>query len=233
MSTGAVRIRLDGVNAGYNGQPVIRDMDLEVREGEMHGLFGTNGAGKTTTLLTIAGSVKVLGGKLEINGHKHPGSLFKASKREQLALLTDDRGIFPPLSVRDNLRLGKGSVERAIEFFPELEEHLGRRAGLLSGGQQQMLALGRILAAEPSIILADELSLGLAPLVVTRLAQALRQAADAGAAVLLVEQHVPVALAAVDRASVLVRGKIELSDDAENLRANPQQIMDLYLSNAA
>lgn len=233
MSTGPIRIRLAGLSAGYAGQPVIRDVDLEVREGEMHGLFGTNGAGKTTTLLTVAGSVKVLGGTLEINGRKHPGSLFSAARRERLALLTDDRGIFPPLSVRDNLRLGKGSVERAVEFFPELEEHLGRRAGLLSGGQQQMLALARILAAEPKIILADELSLGLAPLIVARLARALRQAADAGAAVLLVEQHVPVALAAVDRASVLVRGRIELSDDAENLRANPQRIMDLYLANSA
>lgn len=229
----AVRIRLAGLNAGYNGQPVVSDLDLEVREGEMHGLFGTNGAGKTTTLLTIAGAVKPLGGTLELNGRKHPGSLYKAAKQEGLALLTDDRGIFPPLSVRDNLRLGRGSVDRAIGFFPELQEHLGRRAGLLSGGQQQMLALARILAAEPRVILADELSLGLAPLIVARLVQALRAAADEGAAVLLVEQHVPVALGAVDRASVLVRGRIVLQEDAAELRNSPNRIMDLYLTNAA
>lgn len=229
----AVRIRLAGLNAGYNGQPVVSDLDLEVREGEMHGLFGTNGAGKTTTLLTVAGAVKPLGGVLELNGRTHPGSLFKAAKHEGLALLTDDRGIFPPLSVRDNLRLGRGSVDRAIGFFPELEEHLGRRAGLLSGGQQQMLALARILAAEPRVILADELSLGLAPLIVARLVEALRAAADEGAAVLLVEQHVPVALGAVDRASVLVRGRLALQEDAADLRSNPNRIMDLYLTNAA
>jgi branched-chain amino acid transport system ATP-binding protein len=196
----------------------------------MHGLFGTNGAGKTTTLMTVAGALKPLGGSVELNGHRHPGTLYKAAKTEGLALLTDDRGIFPPLSVRDNLRLGQGSVSGAVHFFPELEEHLDRRAGLLSGGQQQMLALGRILSAEPKIILADELSLGLAPLIVKRLMAALREAADQGAAVLLVEQHVPVALAVVDTASVIVRGKIALQEDASKLRNNPELIMDFYLS---
>lgn len=230
--TQPIRIRLDGLSAGYNGQPVITDVDLDVRAGEMHGLFGTNGAGKTTTLMAVAGVVKPLAGALEINGKPHPGSLYKAARTEGLSLLTDDRGIFPPLTVRDNLRLGRGSVERALEFFPELEDHLGRRAGLLSGGQQQMLALGRILAAEPKVILADELSLGLAPLVVERLMNALRAAADAGAAVLLVEQHVPVALAVVDQASVLVRGRIALQEDSAVLRENPDRILDLYLSNS-
>lgn len=227
-----VRILLDGLSAGYNGQPVVSELNLEVKAGEMHGLFGTNGAGKTTTLLTVAGALKPLGGSLQINGHRHPGSLYKAAKNEGVALLTDDRGIFPPLSVRDNLRLGQGSISVALEFFPELEEHLDRRAGLLSGGQQQMLALGRILSAKPKIILADELSLGLAPLVVKRLMGALREAANQGAAVLLVEQHVPVALAVVDTASVIVRGKIALQENASKLRDKPELIMDLYLSNS-
>lgn len=228
--SGETVIHMVGVNAGYNGQPVITGIDLDVHAGEMYGLFGANGAGKTTTLMTIAGVVSPFAGTLELAGKKHPGSLYKAAKREGLALLTDDRGIFSPLSVRDNLRLGRGSVEKAVGFFPELEEHLDRRAGLLSGGQQQMLALARILAAEPKVILADELSLGLAPLIVKRLITALRHAADNGAAVLLVEQHVPVALAAVDRACVLVRGRIELEDSAEALREHPERIMDLYLA---
>ena len=219
------------LKAGYHGQPIIRDVDLQIRAGEMVGLFGANGAGKTTTLLTIAGEVSPLSGSLEIFGRTHPGSLYKAAK-QGLALLTDDRAIFAPLSVRDNLRLGRGSVEDALRFFPELREHLDRRAGLLSGGQQQMLSLARILGSRPRLILADELSLGLAPLIVKRLIQALRAAADEGAAVLLVEQHVPAALAAVDEACVLVRGTIALQRPAAELRAHPEQITDLYLAAA-
>lgn len=223
-------VSLRGLSAGYHGSPVISDIDLEINAGQMYGLFGTNGAGKTTTLLTVAGAVPTLAGELLLHGRAHPGSLYRAAKKEKVALLTDDRGIFAPLSVRDNLRLGRGSVDDAIAHFPELEEHLDRKAGLLSGGQQQMLALGRILASKPALILADELSLGLAPIIVKRLVAALRTAADEGAAVLLVEQHVPVALQAVDRACVLVRGRIELEDDAANLRDQPERIMDLYLS---
>jgi branched-chain amino acid transport system ATP-binding protein len=224
-------LRASGLASGYHGQPVISGISLEVRAGQMIGLFGANGAGKTTALHTIAGVIAPISGSLELFGAPHPGSLYKAAK-QGLALLTDDRGIFPPLSVRDNLRLGRGTVERAIEHFPELKPHLDRRAGLLSGGQQQMLALARILAARPAIILADELSLGLAPLIARRLLAALRAAADDGAAVLLVEQHVPVALAAVDRACVLARGTIALDQPAAELRKNPDAITDLYLASA-
>lgn len=221
-----------GLDAGYHGQPVVRGLDLEVHTGEMVAIFGANGAGKSTTLLTLAGALPPVGGRVELFGAPHPGKLFAAAKRG-LALLTDDRAIFPPLTVRDNLRLGQGSVDAALQHFPELKEHLGRTAGLLSGGQQQMLSLGRILAAEPRVILADELSLGLAPLIVSRLLRALRSAADAGAAVLLVEQHVPVALAHVDRACVLVRGELALERPADELRADPSQVTRLYLSSDA
>jgi branched-chain amino acid transport system ATP-binding protein len=218
-----------GLSSGYFGQPIIRNLDLDLHAGEMVGLFGANGAGKTTALLTFAGEVATISGTLELFRAKHPGSLFAAA-RQGVALLTDDRAIFAPLSVRDNLRLGRGGVDRALEFFPELAPFIDKRAGLLSGGQQQMLSLGRILASEPRIILADELSLGLAPLIVARLLQALQAAADGGAAVLLVEQHVPVALAAIDRACVLVRGEIRLESDAASLRDAPDRISDLYLS---
>ncbi|UNK46076.1 ABC transporter ATP-binding protein [Arthrobacter sulfonylureivorans] len=218
-----------GLSAGYHGNPIINDIDLAVHAGEMVGLFGANGAGKTTTLLTLAGEISPLGGSVSLLGAPHPKSLFKAA-RQGLALLTDDRAVFPALTARDNLRLGQGTVGRAIEIFPELEEHLDRVTGLLSGGQQQMLSLGRILAAKPKVILADELSLGLAPLVVKRLLLALRAAADDGAAVLLVEQHVPLALAHADRACVLARGRIALEAPAAELREHPERVSDLYLS---
>lgn len=225
-------ISLESVSAGYHGQPVIHDIDLHVDSGSMHALFGANGSGKTTTLLTVAGVVRVQSGKILLAGKTHPGSLYLSARRQRLALLTDDRGIFPPLTVRENLKLGRGSVGAALEYFPELTDHVDRPAGQLSGGQQQMLSLARILASEPSIILADELSLGLAPLIVRRLMVALRAAADQGAAVLLVEQHVPIALQSVDSASVLSRGRITLRGDAEEFRSDPTKILDQYLTAA-
>jgi ABC-type branched-subunit amino acid transport system ATPase component len=218
-----------GLAAGYNGQPVIHDVDLSFTAGEMVGLFGANGAGKTTTLLALAGEIAPLRGEVQLFGRSHPGSLYRAA-RAGVALLTDDRAIFAPLTARDNLRLGRGSVERALGFFPELEEHLDRRAGLLSGGQQQMLSLARILAAEPRVILADELSLGLAPLIVRRLLIALREAADRGTAVVLVEQHVAVAARSIDRAFVLAHGRIALELSGEQLRADPSRVAEVYLA---
>jgi branched-chain amino acid transport system ATP-binding protein len=198
----------------------------------MVALFGPNGAGKTTTLLALAGEVDVLAGSVEYAGATQSGPLHRRA-HEGLGLLTEDRAVFMSLSARDNLRLGRGSVEDALAFFPELEPHLGRRTGLLSGGQQQMLAMARILASRPRVILADELSLGLAPLVVQRLLTALRHAAEEGAAVLLVEQHVRVALEVVDRAYVLTRGRLALSAMAAELRSHPDLVTDLYLAQSS
>lgn len=129
-----------------------------------------------------------------------------------------------------NLRLGRGGVRKAVEFSPELEGHLDRSAGLLSGGQQQMLSVARILAAEPRVILADELSLGLAPMVVASLLQALREAADQGAGILLVEQHVAVAAQSVDRAIVLVRGRVEREFRGSELQGELPSLNELYLA---
>jgi branched-chain amino acid transport system ATP-binding protein len=226
---GTPALQARGLSAGYHGTPVVHDLDLVVHPGEMVALFGPNGAGKTTTLLTLAGEVTVLGGTVEYAGVAETNPLHVRAQAG-LGLLTEDRAVFSDLSARDNLRLGRGSVEDAMGYFPELEPHLGRRTGLLSGGQQQMLALARILAARPTVVLADELSLGLAPLVVQRLLAALRQAATDGAAVLLVEQHVRVALAEVDRAYVLTRGRIALSATAAALREDPDSVTDLYFA---
>jgi branched-chain amino acid transport system ATP-binding protein len=224
-------LRARGLSAGYHGVPVVHDLDLEVRAGEMVALFGPNGAGKTTTLLALAGEVDALAGSVEYAGVPQRGPL-QLRAQQGLGLLTEDRAVFMSLSARDNLRLGRGAVEDAMAFFPELEPHLGRRTGLLSGGQQQMLALARILASRPRVILADELSLGLAPLVVQRLLVALRRATEEGAAVLLVEQHVRVALEEVDRAYVLTRGRLALGAAAAELRRDPDRVTDLYLAEA-
>ena len=146
-----------------------------------------------------------------------------------LGVVTERRSIFSGLSVTDNLRLGRGSPEAALEAFPELRARVGVRAGLLSGGEQQMLSLARVLAARPKAILADEMSLGLAPIVVKRLLAALRAAADGGAAVLIVEQHVRVALDVADHACFLARGRVALRGPCAELRGRSREIEDVYL----
>jgi len=218
-----------GLSAGYLGVPVLHDLNLQVAPGEVVALLGTNGAGKTTALLTLAGDLKPLKGEVLLHGETTTAPMHRRVQRG-LALITDDRALFSGLSCHDNLRLGRGSVEAALAAFPELRPLLGTSAGLLSGGEQQMLALGRVLAAEPTVVLADELSLGLAPKIVTRLLAAVRASADRGAAVLLVEQHVRLVLGIADRAYVLRQGSVALSGTARELRANLKEIERSYLS---
>ncbi len=229
---GEVVIEARGLTAGYGGTPAVHDLDLDVRAGEIVALLGANGAGKSTTLLALAGEVSPLAGTVAFHGDERRRSLHQRARRG-LGFLTEERCVFMQLTGWQNLKLGRGRPEAALEFFPELEEHLGKRVGLLSGGQQQMLALGRVLAGEPRVLLADELSLGLAPLVVERLLAAVRQAADAGVAVVLVEQHVRQALAVADRVQVMRRGRIVMSGDAADLRDDPEGIAAHYLSGAS
>ncbi len=230
MSSPAIRV--SGLSAGYHGVPVVRDLDLEVHAGEVVAVLGRNGAGKTTTLLAIAGELPPQSGTVQIGGDASPRPLHQRARRG-LGLLTEERCIFAELTGHENLRLGRGSTKLAAQVFPELEPHLSKRAGLLSGGQQQMLALARILASRPSVLLADELSLGLAPLVVVRLLAALRSVADAGAAVLLVEQHVHLALESADRAYVLAGGRVALADTSVNLLGRAGDIASAYLGGEA
>jgi len=216
------------LSSGYQGVAAIREIDIELRGGEMVLLAGPNGAGKSTTVMTLAGALKPLGGSVEVDGQKTGSPMFQRT-RGSLGVITEKRGIFNQLSVRDNLRLGRGSTERALDLFPELAKRLKVPAGLLSGGEQQMLSLARVLAADPSVILADELSLGLAPIIVKRLLAALRQAADGGAAVLLVEQHVQVALDYVNRGYFMSRGRVGLEGDVDLIKSSPDRIQELYL----
>ena len=218
-----------GLVAGYDSGPVIHGLDLTVQAGQVVALLGANGAGKTTTLLTLAGEVAPTSGTLSVDGDDRRRRLH-ARARHGLGLLTEERCVFMQLTGWQNLRLGRGSVEDALAVFPELEPHLDKRAGLLSGGQQQMLALARVLAAKPRVLLADELSLGLAPLVVQRLLSAVREAADRGVGVVLVEQHVRQALEVADTVHVLRRGRIVWSAPASEARADPDTLARHYLS---
>ncbi|MCZ7531584.1 MAG: ATP-binding cassette domain-containing protein [Acidimicrobiia bacterium] len=222
-------VRATALSAGYDDLAAVRDLDLEVRPGEVVALLGPNGAGKSTTMLTLAGELAPLSGEVTWRGEATNAPLHRRV-RQGLGFVPEDRSVFMSLSVGANLRLGRGDRQTALEMFPELEPLLRRRAGLCSGGEQQILTLARALAAEPRLLLADELSLGLAPKVVRRLLRAVREAADRGIGVLLVEQHAREALEFADRAYVLHHGRLAVGGEAADLVKDFDAIERAYLS---
>jgi branched-chain amino acid transport system ATP-binding protein len=233
-------LALKGLFAGYRGVPVVRELDLHVRPGEVVALLGPNGAGKTTTLETIAGLHRPISGAIELSGENVGGTPAHVLARKGLALVPEGRALFPGLTVREHLRLavGRGSrgsrEDELLEMLPELRKCLGRKAGLLSGGEQQMLAVGRALVTRPRMLLVDEMSLGLAPVIVERLIPILRRAADEmGTSVLFVEQHVALALEVADRAYVLTHGRIRLEGAAAELRERRELLAASYLGETA
>lgn len=221
-------IQAQSLEAGYGGHPFVRNLTIEVRAGEITALLGPNGAGKSTTLMTLAGQMAPLGGSLLVNGRATKQGL-SARARDGLGLVTEDRSVFMHLTVTENLAVGRCDVDFALDLFPELRPLLRRTAGLLSGGEQQMLTVGRALARRPRVLLLDELSLGLAPLVVIRLLDAIRAAADGGLGVLLVEQHVEQALRVSDRAYVMQRGQVIFNGTALELSERRGEIEQSYL----
>jgi sulfate-transporting ATPase len=215
--------------AGYGELAAVRDLDLSVAPGEVVALLGPNGAGKTTTLLTIAGELDALRGELRVLG-KPAGAPLHRLVRRGLAFVPEERAVISRLTARANLALSRGDRDLALDLFPELRPLLRRRAGLLSGGEQQMLTLARALASDPQLLLVDELSLGLAPLVVQRLLLAVRAAADRGVGVLLVEQHAVDALDVADRIVVLRHGDVVLTGAARDLRGQIGDLESAYLT---
>jgi branched-chain amino acid transport system ATP-binding protein len=223
-------IEARGVSAGCGKVAVVRELDLRVDRGEVVALLGANGAGKTTTLLTLAGEVEPLAGEVHFLGAP-TRSPMHVRCRDGLGYLPEERSVIMGLTVAENLKLAAVSEDTALGYFPALGPLLRRRAGLCSGGEQQMLSLARALGREPKVLLADELSLGLAPLVVATLLQTLRRAADErGIGVLVVEQHVSQALSVADRVYLMGRGRIVLSGSAEEIAHQLERVEDAYLA---
>lgn len=219
-----------GMAAGYGHVMVVSDVDIMVGPGELVALLGPNGAGKTTTLLALAGELRPAKGEVRFLGEPTTAPMDRRCRRG-LGFVTEERSVIMDLTVAENLRLARVRPEEAVDLFPLLGPLMGRKAGLLSGGEQQMLTLARALCRKPQVLLVDELSLGLAPLVVARLLEALRRAAtEQGIGVLMVEQHVRHALGVADRVYVMQRGRIALSGRAAEIRERLPELEAAYLS---
>jgi branched-chain amino acid transport system ATP-binding protein len=228
-------LELQRVGARYGPVRVLHEVSLDVGEGELVAVLGANGAGKTTTLRAVSGTVR-RSGEVLFEGRKLPRRP-EATARAGIAHVPEGRGTFNELSVWENLRLGayvrrgkvKDEAERVFDFFPRLEERRNQQAGTLSGGEQQMLALGRAVMARPKLLLLDEPSLGLAPLIVKGIFNSLvRMKEKDGMAILVVEQNANLALAHASRAYVLEVGRVVVTGTSDELRAN-ESVRKSYL----
>ena len=224
-------LELANLTFAYGGIRAVKGIDLTVQQGEMVALVGTNGAGKTTTLKAIAGMLAAAPASILFDGRPIGGVPAHQLARQGLALVPEGRGIFPKLTVHENLSMGayvrddnevEQDRERVYTLFPRLKERSFQTGGTLSGGEQQMLAIGRAIMSRPKLLLLDEPSMGLAPLIVARIFETIRAIAASGVTILLVEQNARLALETAQRAYVMESGVITLSGDAKSLLADPK-----------
>jgi branched-chain amino acid transport system ATP-binding protein len=232
-----------GLSVSYGPVTAVRDVDITVREGEVLAVLGRNGAGKTTTMKALAGLLPVSGGRIEHDGVDVTEMAAEDRVRRGVVLVPEGRGVFSDLTVRENLIMGayhrhkparalRDDIDRVTGPFPRLTERIDQRAGSLSGGEQQMLAIARGMMSEPSVLMIDEPSLGLAPVIVDHLYEFLGGLAATGITLVIVEQYVHVALGIAGRAYVLDKGEVALEGSAAELRASPD-LIDTYLANEA
>lgn len=231
-------LSIEGLGAGYGDLPVLHDIELSVRDGEIYSILGANGAGKTTLLRTLAGALKAQSGSVLFQGEQLVGVAPHKVIEKGIALVPEGRKLFPFSTVEENLRLGayhraaraqwKQTLEEMYEMFPRLAERKDQNAGSLSGGEQQMCAIARGLMSLPKMLLLDEPSLGLAPIVVEQVFQLIAELPSRGLTVLLVEQNVNEALALSARGSVLENGRFVIHGTATELLNNPE-VRDAYL----
>ena len=233
-------LHIDGVSAGYGKIEVLHDLTIAVPEGSVVALLGPNGAGKTTTLRAISGTIPIRGGAIRLGDQRLHGRSAYEIARRGVVLVPEGRGVFPGLNVRDNLAIAARAardsdsslrqerVQRVLASFPRLQERIDQRAGTLSGGEQQMLALSRAFLAEPRVLLMDEISMGLAPRIVEQLFESVATLKDQGMTILLVEQYLTYALRLADVCYILAKGRVSFVGEPDELRAD-ESLVSSYL----
>ncbi len=238
MTTSGDLLRVEGLMVARGGRNVVRGVSLDIPSGQITALLGPNGAGKSSMVLAIGGVLKPLGGKVMLDELDYAGKRPERIRRAGLAIVPEGRRLLRELTVGENLRVAtytmtSGDAElgrkRALELFPELEKRLDYPARSLSGGEQQMVVLAQALMSNPRFVVIDELSLGLAPVVVNRLVPVIRSVAESGAGVLLIEQFATIALGLANRAYIMEGGTIRFSGLASELREKPDLLQSAYL----
>ena len=235
---GAKTLKIEGLSVPRGGREVLHDVSLEVPPGQVTALLGANGAGKSTLVLAVAGVLRASGGSVSLGDRRLTRLAPEKIRAAGVAVVPEGRRLLTDLTVEDNLRVAtyvlprdvaEKSIQEVLALFPELEKRWKSQTRLLSGGEQQMVVLGQALASHPSVLLVDELSLGLAPMVVKRLLPTLEAAAAAGVGVLLIEQFAHVALALAQTAYVIESGRIVYRGTATELKEHPEQLHSAYL----
>ena len=234
----AVLLKVSGVLVGYGGIQAVKGVSLEVREGELVSLIGSNGAGKTTTMKAITGLLPLGGGHIELAGKTIDGQGPWDLVQQGLAMVPEGRGVFTRMTIVENLQMGAyirddnaaivEDVERVFATFPRLKERRDQLAGTMSGGEQQMLAMGRALMSRPKVLLLDEPSMGLSPIMVDKIFEVIQEVSAQGVTILLVEQNASRALQIADRGYVMESGLITLSGDAHEMLHDPK-VREAYL----